>query len=121
NSPLAKAAKPTWEVRLRTYRRLCAGLGVLFSTLSLFAQRKPVLQQIDAPHPYYYREMYLPQLTTGPSAAAWLPDSQSLVYSMAGSIWRQKVNSEIAERSEERRVGKECRGWWARLEYKKKV
>jgi len=82
---------------LRTHRRLCAGLGVLFSTLSLFAQRKPVLQQIDAPHPYYYREMYLPQLTTGPSAAAWLPDSQSLVYSMAGSLWRQKLNSDVAE------------------------
>jgi len=25
------------------------------------------LKQIDLPHPYYYREMYLPQLTTGPT------------------------------------------------------
>src|ERR1700694_1510930 len=38
------------------------------------AQREPVLKQIDLPHPYYYREMYLPQLTTGPSGAAWSPD-----------------------------------------------
>jgi TolB protein len=58
-----------------------------------FSQREPVLKQIDLPHPYYYREMYLPQLTTGPSSAAWLPDSQTLVYSMAGSLWRQKVGS----------------------------
>jgi TolB protein len=56
-----------------------------------------VLKQIDLPHPYYFREMYLPQLTTGPSAAAWSPDSYSLVYSMAGSLWRQELRSETAE------------------------
>jgi TolB protein len=65
--------------------------------LPLAAQREPVLKQIDLPHPYYYREMYLPQLTTGPSAAAWLPDSRSLVYSMAGSLWRQAVGSATAD------------------------
>ncbi len=65
--------------------------------LPLAAQRDPVLKQIDLPHPYYFREMYLPQLTTGPSAAAWLPDSRSLVYSMAGSLWRQKLESAEAE------------------------
>jgi len=56
-----------------------------------------VLKQIDLPHPYYFREMYLPQLTTGPSAAAWSPDSSSLVYSMAGSLWRQELGSTKAE------------------------
>jgi len=61
------------------------------------AQREPVLKQIDLPHAYYYREMYLPQLTTGPSAAAWSPDSRTLIYSMAGSLWRQDVNSMMAE------------------------
>jgi TolB protein len=61
------------------------------------AQREPVLKQIDLPHAYYYREMYLPQLTTGPSAAVWSPDSRTLIYSMAGSLWRQDVNSTIAE------------------------
>src|ERR1700722_7837839 len=73
------------------------GLLLLLASLPAFAQRLPVLGQIDLPHPYYYREMYLPQLTTGPSSAAWLPDSQTLVYSMAGSLWRQKVGSQDAE------------------------
>jgi hypothetical protein len=61
------------------------------------AQREPVLKQIDLPHSYYYREMYLPQLTTGPSSVAWTPDSRALVYSMAGSLWRQKVDTTVAE------------------------
>ena len=66
-------------------------LVVLIATpLSLLAQREPVLKQIDLPHSYYFREMYLPQLTTGPSSVAWTPDSRSLVYSMAGSLWRQE-------------------------------
>src|SRR5262249_50695519 len=56
------------------------------STL-LFAQRDPVLKQIDLPHNYYFREMYLPQITTGPSSVSWAPDSQSVVYAMAGSLW----------------------------------
>ena len=34
--------------------------------------------------------MYLPQLTSGPSSLAWSPDSRELIYSMAGSLWRQK-------------------------------
>ncbi len=61
------------------------------------AQRDPVLKQIDLPHRYYYREMYLPQLTTGPSSAAWSFDSRSLIYSMAGTLWRQALNSSTAE------------------------
>src|SRR5450432_4272739 len=68
-------------------------LAALFIAAPCFAQREPVLKQIDVPHPYYFREMYLPQLTTGPSAAAWTPDSKSLVYSMAGSLWRQNLDS----------------------------
>ena len=70
---------------------------ILLSCVSGFAQREPVLKQIDLPHPYYFREMYLPQLTTGPSAAAWSPDSRSLVFSMAGSLWRQELGSTKAE------------------------
>ena len=73
------------------------GLFLFISTVGCFAQREAVLKQIDLPHPYYFREMYLPQLTTGPSAAAWSPDSQSLVYSMAGSLWRQELGSTKAE------------------------
>ncbi len=67
------------------------------TSLPLMAQREPVLKQIDLPHPYYYREMYLPQLTTGPSSVAWLPDSRTLVYSMAGSLWEQQLDSHDAE------------------------
>src|SRR5271154_4426814 len=51
---------------------------------------------IDAPHAYYYHEMYLPQLTAGPSSVAWSPDSQELVYSAAGALWRQRVDSTVA-------------------------
>ena len=67
------------------------------SALPLAAQRDPVLKQIDLPHRYYYREMYLPQLTTGPNAAAWTPDSKSLVYSMAGNLWQQALDSNTAQ------------------------
>ena len=59
----------------------------------VFAQREPVLKQIDLPHPYYYREIYLPQLTTGPSAVTWSPDSKEVIYSMQGSLWRQAIDS----------------------------
>jgi TolB protein len=72
-------------------------LILLATSLPLAAQREPVLKQIDLPHPYYYREMYLPQLTTGPSSVAWSPDSRTLVYSMAGSLWKQKLDSPVAE------------------------
>jgi TolB protein len=66
---------------------------LLLLPATLLAQREPVLKQIDLPHPYYYREMYLPQLTSGPSWVTWSPDSKSVIYSMAGSLWRQKIDS----------------------------
>ncbi len=69
---------------------LWAGLA---ASASSHAGRLPVLQQIDLPHPYYFREMYLPQLTSGPSSLAWSPDSSELIYSMAGSLWRQKIGT----------------------------
>lgn len=62
----------------------------------LLAQRPWVLSQIDIPHPYYYREMYVPQLTTGPSSATWSPDGKSLIYSMGGSLWEQKIDETTA-------------------------
>src|ERR1700681_3369060 len=63
----------------------------------LSAQPQAVAPPIDLPHSYYYHEMYLPQLTSGPSSVAWAPDSREVVYSMAGSLWRQKIDSTIAE------------------------
>jgi TolB protein len=68
------------------------GLASLAGTwASLAAQRAPVLQQVKVRHPYYFREMFIPQVTSGPSAAAWSPDGTELVYSMQGSLWRQRV------------------------------
>jgi TolB protein len=60
------------------------------------AEREPVLKQVDLPHSYYWRELYLPQLTTGPSDASFLPDGKSLIYSMGGSLWRQAIGSDEA-------------------------
>ncbi|MBP7369873.1 MAG: CehA/McbA family metallohydrolase [Arenimonas sp.] len=57
------------------------------------AVREGVAKQVDLPHNYYWREMYLPQLTSGPSWLAFYPDNQTLLYSMAGSLWRQALNS----------------------------
>ncbi|HEU5218640.1 MAG TPA: CehA/McbA family metallohydrolase [Gemmatimonadales bacterium] len=77
--------------------RPCAQIGLIaltsFAPLRLCAQRQPVLRQIQVPHNYYYREMYLPQVTSGPSSVAWSPDGTELVYSMQGSLWRQKIGS----------------------------
>ena len=60
------------------------------------AQRAPVLQQVGLPHAYYWREMYVPQVTSGPSAVTWSPDGTELIYSMQGSLWRQKIGSMVA-------------------------
>jgi hypothetical protein len=65
-------------------------LGLPFAVGPLDAQGEPVLRQIKVPHGYYYREMYLPQLTSGPSALTWSPDGQELIYSMHGSLWRSE-------------------------------
>ena len=70
-------------------------LGTIVASPAL-AERRPVLDQIDVPHNYYFREMYLPQLTSGPSALAWTPDGKALVYSMQGSLWRQAIDSGTA-------------------------
>jgi TolB protein len=82
--------------RSRMIRFCICGFFTLRGLICL-AQREPVLKQIDLPHSYYYREMYLPQVTTGPSAVAWSPDSRTVIYSMAGSLWRQDVGSTAAK------------------------
>jgi TolB protein len=74
---------------------LCA-LAVAFITPPLRAQRQPVLQQIHVPHNYYYREMYLPQATSGPGWVTWSPDGSEVIYSMQGSLWRQKLGTDEA-------------------------
>ena len=59
--------------------------------------RVPVLGQIALPHHYYFRELYLPQITTGPSAPTWTPDGKTLIYSMGGTLWRQAIDGDVAE------------------------
>ncbi|MCB0658763.1 MAG: PD40 domain-containing protein, partial [Saprospiraceae bacterium] len=76
-------------------KKLWIGLFLLTAT-AVVSQRVPVLPQIELPHDYYFRELYLPQLMSGPSAPDWSPDGQQLVYSMAGSLWRQEIASHTA-------------------------
>src|SRR5688572_27506905 len=80
-------------------RKIPALLGLLtlwVAEVSL-AARVPVLRQVDLPHSYYYREMFLPQLTSGPSSVAFSPDGQRVVYSMGGSLWLQAIDGDTAE------------------------
>src|SRR6476661_7073012 len=70
-----------------------AVLGIAVLPVPLMAQRAPVLRQIKVPHSYYFREMYLPQVTSGPSGPTWSPDGQELIYSMQGTLWRQRIGS----------------------------
>jgi len=81
-----------------TVQRFARILSFLLSAaLPLLAQRLPVLKQVDPAYGLYCREMYLPQLTSGPSSVAWLPDSQSVIFSMQGTLWLQSLNSTTAE------------------------
>jgi Tol biopolymer transport system component len=58
--------------------------------------REPVLKQVRVPHAYYWREMYVPQVTSGPASASWSPDGAELVYAMQGGLWRQRVGGDEA-------------------------
>jgi Tol biopolymer transport system component len=80
-------------------RKIPALVGLLTLCVAevALAARVPVLRQIDLPHSYYYREMLLPQLTSGPSGVDFSPDGQSVVYSMAGSLWLQRIGDGVAE------------------------
>jgi TolB protein len=87
---------------IKFFSRAIVLAGLVLCAATVFcaaaqAERAPVLPQIDLPHPYYFREMYLPQLTSGPSSLTWSPDSSELIYAMAGSLWRQKIDSESAQ------------------------
>jgi len=86
---------PTYGVLRPWARTILAMLATLYSSL-LHAQREPVLKQIGLPHAYYYREMYVPQVTSGPSSVSWSPDGKEVIYSMQGSLWRQTVGTTAA-------------------------
>ncbi len=72
------------------------GLGLTLLARPVLAGREPVLKQVKLPHPYYYREMYLPQVTSGPSAVDWSPDGREVVLSMQGSLWRLRLGTPVA-------------------------
>jgi TolB protein len=79
------------------YRAILTLALLIAPSLVDAAGREPVLPQIGVPHSYYYREMYLPQATSGPSGVAWSPDGSAIVYSMQGGLWRQRPGSGEAE------------------------
>src|SRR4029077_20823427 len=76
---------------------LRVALAVALLPACLNAQREAVLKQVGLPHGYYWREMYVPQVTSGPSSATWSPDGTELIYSMQGSLWRQRIGSSEAQ------------------------
>jgi hypothetical protein len=77
---------------MRQHRILLAGL-LLFSAWPVLAEREPVSAQIQLPHNYYYREMYLPPLTIGVDIfARW----QGAGLQYGGSLWRQTIGSDQA-------------------------
>ena len=80
---------------IRAARALLA-LAPLLIAAPAEAAREAVLNQVKLPHNYYWRELYIPQLTTGPSSAAFMPAGDELIYSMEGSLWRQGLGSEVA-------------------------
>lgn len=81
--------------------RICAAVLFAFTTMIApgagAAERAPALKQVTAPHSYYWREMYTPQLTSGPSSLAWSPRGERLYFSMQGRIWRQDLDAGEAE------------------------
>lgn len=75
-------------------------IRIAFTALALLAamsvsahagERDPVMQQVKVPHNYYWREMYVPHLTSGPSSLDWMADGEGLIYSMQGRLWRQRI------------------------------
>src|SRR5438552_4150783 len=92
---LPRASTRCWPMT-RTIPALLSLLLTLGFADASFAARVPVLGQIDLPHNYYFREMFLPQLTSGPSSVAFSPDGKSVVYSMGGSLWLQALGTDTA-------------------------
>src|SRR5437899_36210 len=102
-APVRRGPMPPVPVRWPTSpRAACRATCMAAAALLLLAvpgaaatpkMREPVLKQIRLPHSYYYREMYLPQATSGPASADWSPDGRDLVLAMQGSLWIHRLGS----------------------------
>lgn len=66
------------------------------TTSAVQNSRIPVLAQVGHPHTYYWREMYMPQLTSGISSASFSPDNKTVIYSQKGSLWQQTIGEDTA-------------------------
>ncbi|OGT81036.1 MAG: hypothetical protein A3H91_17220, partial [Gammaproteobacteria bacterium RIFCSPLOWO2_02_FULL_61_13] len=51
----------------------------------------------DLPHHYYYREMFLPQVSGGTDSVDWSADGKSVIFAQHGYLWRQTLDSAVAE------------------------
>jgi hypothetical protein len=74
----------------RAARALLALAPIVLLAAPAEAAREPVLSQVKLPHNYSWRELYIPQLTSGPSSVAFMPAGDELIYAMEGSLWRRK-------------------------------
>jgi len=72
---------------------MMTALPLAFAAPAFAQRRDPPLGQVNVPHSYYWREMYVPQVTSGPSAFTWSPDGREVIYSMQGSLWRQRLGT----------------------------
>jgi len=72
--------------------RALLAVATLLAAAASGAGREPVLSQVELPHGYYWRELYIPQLTTGPSSVAFMPSGDELVFAMEGSLWRRRIS-----------------------------
>ncbi len=78
-------------------RALLAVPALLAAAAASGAGREPVLSQVALPHGYYWRELYIPQLTSGPSSVTFMPSGDEVIYAMRGSLWRQRLPSEAVQ------------------------
>ena len=69
---------------------------LVLATTAKAQRRETPLSQVSVPHSYYWREMYVPQVTSGPGSFTWSPDGHEVIYSMQGSLWRQRLGTTIA-------------------------
>lgn len=85
---------PSSSARREVVMVLLAWLALLAGDAA--AQWEPVLKQVQVPHHYYYREMYLPQVGGGPDSLDWTADGKALVFADQGYLWRQEVDGDTA-------------------------